>query len=297
MQEYPKMEFQSDSWIRTHTARDVVQNPQRILAFDLAKGLAVLVMLVVNATHVFPAIMTAFPWIRFCEGRAFPIFLILFGVGVARSSASWARLLRRAGTLLTLGLLLASVWPYEILHVYAGLLLLGRGLRRYSTPTLWGGFAISLISFSALVLLVPFSHQYGPLIRYVYNGYFAILPQSAFLLAGLLFERYRPHRIWWMSVGALLVLATTLVSSVSMSYLCAHPGARQLIVWCRMVPYPALPLSVCQAIGVSLLVLGGCTLCARWRLWTPIRWLGRTSLYWYPGHILVLCAWQFIGNA
>jgi len=258
---------------------------KRIPAYDLAKGFAVLTMVFVNASTVFSGLI---PYAHYGDGRAFPVFLMLFGMGLSRSRASKIQFLRRAGTLLTLGFLLSLFWPYEILHVYAGLLFIGLFIRRQPVSVIWVSFFISLVSFSILFLRGPITHDHGWMIRYIYNGYFALLPQSAFMISGMLLFRYLRHRKWWVSLGGILFTATTVFSIMNMRYFSSHSSHKIVVAFCRLTPYPALPVYVGNAIGLSLVMLGLCMWCGHWVLWSPIQWIGRHSLWWYVGHVVVL---------
>ena len=98
--------------------------PGRLQSIDLLRGLAVLGMIVVNATAgvahrdgpVFPLLLHA-DWAGFTiADSVFPAFILIMGVSIALSARGGAAtpILARAGRLVLLGLLLSNIfWLYD----------------------------------------------------------------------------------------------------------------------------------------------------------------------------------------
>lgn len=115
--------------------------PARHLGLDVARALAVLGMLL---AHFGGTLTEDDGWqgsvVRFTDGRAMPLFVILSGVGVAllvqRSTQPWRVMVGRAVLLLLVGLAFEFTTPVAvILQYYALFFLVAVALRRL--PTRW----------------------------------------------------------------------------------------------------------------------------------------------------------------
>ena len=110
----------------------------RTPGFDVARALALLGMVMVNfrgKMHAHHHGIEALVWLGDrIEGKAGALFVVLAGVGVSlrahrgldfeRTRIERRALLERAAILMSLGLLLMHLWPWDILHFYGVYLLL-----------------------------------------------------------------------------------------------------------------------------------------------------------------------------
>ena len=111
------------------------KNSNRIIGFDIARGIAILLMIIVNFKLAFNAysgnsyLLTA---VRFLIGKAAALFVILAGIGMSLLSKKFLvnknkaglqsvkkRIWKRSVFLFIIGLAYLPVWPADILHYYA----------------------------------------------------------------------------------------------------------------------------------------------------------------------------------
>ena len=155
----------------------------RIVGFDLARALAMLIMVLVNFKV---ALLAGAPaphsdWLDLLDGRSAAIFVTLAGIGLSllsqsllkkslrnpsrmhqRDSASghspaqsqirW-QVLRRAGFLAAIGLLFINIWPADILHYYGAMMALSSLVLFWPARGLLSLAALVLVAFPAALLL------------------------------------------------------------------------------------------------------------------------------------------------
>ncbi|MDZ7868364.1 MAG: heparan-alpha-glucosaminide N-acetyltransferase domain-containing protein [Rheinheimera sp.] len=255
---------------------------QRIEGFDLARAIAMLVMVLVNfkVAMLSGAVADNGFGLDLLDGRAAAVFVTLAGIGLSllssktRLSGSAERqqqvrrqVLRRAAFLFIVGLGFVTVWPADILHYYGVMLALA------SLMLFWRG---SLLLGLALVVVLafPFSLWLGvdynagwhwPSLTYPefwswagfsrnlwLNGFHPLLPWFSFLLLGLWLGRlnWQHKAVQWrllLAGGGLALLAEVLAR------FCTDP------LWSAWLgqtsPMPPLPLYVCSAMGSTLIWL------------------------------------------
>jgi|GEM_PF-2439420 len=142
---------------------------QRLIGIDTARGIAVIIMVLIHATNRFQLAMTAregtetvyFGLYQFLQGRGAALFLVLAGVGLSlqvnrRQDFTVLRneLLRRGLFLLAFGLVHKFFYSGDILHVIGIMTLLSIPLLRVRTPvllTVVAGLAVAVpLIFSQL---------------------------------------------------------------------------------------------------------------------------------------------------
>ncbi len=183
---------------------------QRITGVDLARGFAVLGMVILNFKGIFSC-PNSFPiqlcWtIDFMNRRAAAILVMTAGVGLtllsgytlgngpARITAGTRMILaRRAGFLLVAGYLLSMTWSGDILHFYGAYILIGICFLTCSSQTLAAGGALfwlgSFIQFSDYFdWIIQAGEELtisGQLVDLAFTGYYPIFPWAAFLIFGM----------------------------------------------------------------------------------------------------------------
>ena len=117
-------------------------NMDRIIGYDVARGIAILIMLIINFKGVLSAQDANPQWlsdvINFLNRRAAIILVMISGIGLTLSTkaldmnnclllraGSRSLLLNRAFFLLISGYLLSIIWSGDILHFYAVFICLG----------------------------------------------------------------------------------------------------------------------------------------------------------------------------
>ena len=188
----------------------------RILGLDLARGAAILGMIVVNYKTTMALGKEGPPWLvavtGLVDGRAAATFVVLAGVGISlmsRRAREWddseamshirKTLWRRSAVLFAGGLAFATIWPPDILHYYGVYIALGALLLTVKDRVLP---AISLsVVFAFPVLLLIFDYERGwdwstltytefwtpaGFFRHLFfNGFHPVIPWAAFLVFGL----------------------------------------------------------------------------------------------------------------
>lgn len=300
--------------------------PNRVVAYDHARALAIIGMIVVN-TRTIMSRHTLEPWwldtfIDFITGRAAVVFVMLAGAGMvmaydrasedARPSLIM-RLVIRASLLFVVGLLLLTVWMADILHYYTafiigGVILLDRQTQRIRI------FLIVLVAVSMPVCtLVVYESEggqiiealvsTGPLARlmdyfFLSNNY-PMLPWICFFLAGMLLGRLERNpgkcRFQILFINSSIVFIAIEFLSVLLNsepitgrwFDIEEPGWRSFSL---SEAFPVGPLFIFSA-GASGLALISFL---RWlplqthmtTLSYPLSAFGRLSLTFYISHIL-----------
>ena len=176
---------------------------KRIQGYDLARGVAIFAMVVIDFKAFF-CIDETFPqWlytlIEYMDRRAAVILVMLAGAGMTlmsrRAGLAKSRntLFRRAVFLIFCGILIARIWPADILHFYGFFILTGLAMAQLSAPGLLvGAAAFWLISFPGISDSVcgylenltagSLPNQLADLF---FTGYYPVFPWASFYLIGM----------------------------------------------------------------------------------------------------------------
>ncbi|WP_256757560.1 DUF418 domain-containing protein [Cohnella sp. WQ 127256] len=196
---------------------------QRITALDFARAWAIFGMIIVNYKLAMQAENNGAKWLieiaGLFEGRASALFVMLAGLGVslmtrkARSSMNKDLILnnrrslyRRAIFLLITGMLLLLVgWSADILHYYAGFMLVAAGLITVSNNRILGLTVVILLASQLFLIVFDYSkgwdttfHEYASLWtiegffrNLLFNGFHPLFPWLSFFLFGMWMGRQR----------------------------------------------------------------------------------------------------------
>ncbi len=289
----------------------------RIHGIDLARGLAMLGMVIVHYVWAADDTGPAAALARAMDGRAMPLFMMLGGIGVvlvSRRSATPDRGLLIRGTILfVLGLLLDSLdtWIAIVLQFY-GLLFVVSPLLRRLPPRVLGAAAIASVAIGGLTYQVigrapqPTSVDavrdgWPGLRSLLFDGYYPFFPVFAFFAIGMLLARLdlRRDRVaaqlaavgTAVGLGALW-LAGDLAAWFGVDPLAGEAGfgdgtfrAARLL---DASGHSAMPAWVVSAAGTSAAVIGLSLLAARrWPTPTrPVATLGTVALSFYVFQVL-----------
>jgi len=212
----------------------------RIIGYDLARGVAIAGMVVVNFKVVMFSELRGADWLRtltgLLDGRAAAMFVILAGVGASLMTArvrregdliglaeARTRLLCRAVFLLIVGYLFVPIWPADILHYYAFYIGIGAFLLAASDRVLWLWGLLAVALFVGLYSFAGYWDQLDPidlsyagfwtpvgLVRnLLFNGWHPVLPWVGFYLLGMWLGRrdVRDAATRWRIIGVAAVLA------------------------------------------------------------------------------------------
>jgi uncharacterized protein len=192
----------------------------RIEGLDLARGLAILGMVLVNFS-IDANEQSAAEWLSFAvgaiQGRAAAVFVVIAGAGISllvRRARLYQRadllhrgrmtLLRRAGFLLVLGAALLPLWPADILHFYAAYLTVSLLFLNLPSRVLWSSAVAFTMTFVILFFVFDYNAAWNMDAEYVYvwsstlrrisfDGYYPLFPWMAFILVGMWLGRQDLH--------------------------------------------------------------------------------------------------------
>lgn len=224
---------------------------QRIIGFDLARAYAIFGMYIVNFNVVFGNTKDTSLFGRFLSlfsGNSSTVFVMLSGMGIALmtsriheyTSQDRQRLrnivLKRAGFLFVLGILLSLWWPADILHFYGGYMFFGAFLL-FVNKNFHLFFAfVSVVVFHLLILIIPFDTGWnfdtlfykdfwtiqGFIRNMFYNGWNPIFPWLAYFFIGLYLGRLdwtnKPTQLKIFIIGFVLFTTTTLLQGFSSQF-------------------------------------------------------------------------------
>lgn len=176
---------------------------KRIQGYDLARGVAVVVMVIIDFKTFFCGDETFPEWlyalIDYMDRRAAVILVMIAGAGMtllsrrAGMAKSRHTLSKRAVFLMLCGILLSRIWPADILHFYGFFILTGLAMDQLSSPGLLAGAAVfwlvSFLGFSDSVCgyletLTPGSLP-GRLADLFFTGYYPVFPWAALYFLGM----------------------------------------------------------------------------------------------------------------
>jgi uncharacterized protein len=192
------------------------ERSQRQYGFDVARGLAVFGMIIVNFKIAMGAETAGPSWmvwlVGLLEGRAAATFVILAGVGMsllthrARTmgdtrllKAKRTILFKRAAFLFCFGLTYSQLWQADILHFYGVYILLGALILDASDRQLISIAVVFILFFDILFLFLDYEkgwdwqtlnyHDFwtfaGMLRHLFFNGFHPVIPWTAFLIFGM----------------------------------------------------------------------------------------------------------------
>lgn len=280
---------------------------ERIRGYDIARAVAIMVMVVVNFSSMME--VTSYPWdwlktvVEFLYGRAATLFIMLAGLSVAllaarctafeASQALRLRLVKRSALLMVAGLVLWQWWEADILHYYALYLTLSAGIVFFSDKWLRRlTLAVMLLSVPVSALLtagydmsdrIVFDENLPPgaelLWGYLAGDYYSLLPWMAFFLVGMLLGRREPadaafyKRCAWL--GALVCCGVELFSGIAMSRAYALDWEIEGNLWLtffRSDAFPATPLFLFSSGAGAVALIGLCRLTVAAQPRRGLRW-------------------------
>lgn len=185
----------------------------RIIGFDLARAYALFGMFIVNFNTVFGSHANhdgLSGFLNLFNGNSSTLFVILAGMGVALMSNRQhydeiekknikSIVLKRSWFLFSIGLLLYTWWPADILHFYGGYMHVAAFL--LFVPKRWYlvSAVLAIITWHVLFFIIPFESGWDfTILQYIdfwtipgfirntfYNGWNPIFPWIAYFLLGM----------------------------------------------------------------------------------------------------------------
>ncbi|WP_419662913.1 hypothetical protein Dvar_33990 [Desulfosarcina variabilis str. Montpellier] len=306
--------------------------PNRIIAYDHARALAIMGMIVVN-TQVIMDIRVLEPWwmnsfTLFLCGRAAVVFVMLTGAGMVMAydrapettrPLLIRRMIIRAALLYMVGLLLLTVWNADILHYYTTYLLAGVLLLEKRTNHLKKILAVVVAISIPFCVLAFYEYEGGDffegyftreplshIVNYFFLGeYYPVFPWFCFFLIGMLLGRLERLPVRWkykiIFIGSSILLITVELLSVILN--AETITGRWIDIempWWRALSqseaFPVGPLFLFSASASGLAMIALLRLLPERQQPSnhpsPMVAFGRLSLTFYVSHILISCAWS-----
>ncbi len=285
--------------------------PGRITGIDMARGIAMALMVIVHFVNWRQGDGLAFTAAELVSGRAMPLFMLLGGIGVTlmadRSATPARNLAIRAAMLMVLGLVLTEFIDRLaiVLQAYAMLFMLAIGLRRLPSSML-----LALVPVTTAVGAVTYQVVGAPRVltefdglftssegaqSLVFDGYYPLFPVGAFFVFGLWLARLdlRSDRVASLLLGIGTVVgagvwigSNRVASAFGIQVDVGAEVGDGAFRWGRLLDtqgHSAMPAWTISALGTSAAILGFSLLVAprAAAIVRPLTVVGSTSLTFY----------------
>ena len=299
----------------------------RIIGFDLARALAVFIMVFVNFEMVLAEKESAGALAAFfgqLHGKGAALFVILAGVGMslmvnsARACNDLQKirgtqiiLFKRAIFLFVFGLLYLPLWPADILHFYGLYISIGALALRTSRRRLWIGIVTLVWIYPLILLLIDYDSGWDwQLVEYAefwtpagfirnlfINGFHPVIPWLAFVFAGLWLGRQNLLKVVFrrqlLLISIAVFIATQFISSAVLRSALSSGlfSSEDAIALFGTQPMPPLPLYMISAISLSFVIIALCVVLSE--KYRKRRWLinlvitGQMALSHYVTHVVI----------
>lgn len=261
----------------------------RIVGYDLARGLSLFGMLIINYWCLMGERNSDPQWLVYIlgliQGRSAALFVVLAGIGISLLSRQACMtkdadvlrsirhsILKRALFLYIIGLLNCILWPSDILHFYGVYFAIGACLLSAPNHRLGAVAILSITTFSLLSFMVGFDRSWDWDLKTVkdlldilkivchllFSGQYPVFPWLAFLITGMWLGRQNLYDVVFRR-RCLLAGLRIFVVSESLSWIIFHISSHQqycldveeFLLWLAIEPWEPMPLFVFSAIGTS----------------------------------------------
>ncbi|WP_321494159.1 heparan-alpha-glucosaminide N-acetyltransferase domain-containing protein [uncultured Desulfobacter sp.] len=300
---------------------------KRIQGYDLARGVAILAMVLIDFKSFFCVDPTFPEWfwalIDYMDRRAAVVLVMVAGAGMTimscRSGIKNSRntLAKRAAFLLLFGLLLSRIWPADILHFYGFFILIGLAMAQLSNAHLLTGAAlfwsVGFLGFSDT--MCRYLERFGSdslsgwLADLFFTGFYPVFPWASLYILGMWLGRQnlKNYRITipLLASGFLLAVlsecARYFIPAMALKAILAHctcdETAAQIFILLSKLTAMDLalpsPVAIVSGAGTGLCVIMMSFLCAVGLKQGPPQYFliaGKNTLSLYVLHILVIKA-------
>jgi len=299
---------------------------KRIIGIDVARGLAVIGMIIVNFKIVVGSHGDG--WVKsfaqIFDGKAAATFVVLAGVGLALMTNSTAKnpndpkrkmvrkkIIARALFLFLVGLSYTWIWPADILHFYGIYMLLTLVLIYRSSRQILIASTLMILLYPLLILILDYETGWnfatltytdlwtpiGFLRNLFYNGFHPVIPWTAFILFGVWFGRqdlyddsFIKKSLW---ISSATFIGIQVFSSASLYFFSAgNPDTLASIEpLLGTAPMPPLPIYMANGIAISVATISACILQARRypesKIISVLHKTGQLALTFYVAHVII----------
>lgn len=309
---------------------------KRIEGYDFARAIAIFGMVFVNfkivlgSTHGSEAL---YGMVSLLEGRASVLFVVLAGAGISLMSKvqnnngffskKKVSLYKRGFLLILFGLLLAPIWPADILHFYGFYFFIAAFFINSSGKILW--LLVVLVCIMFIFLLLALNYEVGwdfstltyldfwtfkGMLRHIFfNGFHPVFPWVAFIFIGMWLGRkdlqktsLRRNLIVLSGIiWAVVEVASKFLVLVALKSIAPD---NEVLVFLDTAMMPPAPLYMIAASSLAVLIVCvSIEITKNFPQYKPVKWFvctGRLALTLYIAHIFIgmgiMDSLGFIGN-
>jgi len=275
------------------------EGKQRIKGYDVARALAVFIMIIVNfnlvlATTSDHGILQDL--LEALQGKGATLFIVLAGVGISLMVNSTQKkgvllqekqwlLIKRAIFLFVFGLMFTPLWPADILHYYGFYISIGVLLIPTRSSNLWLFIGLLIICYPVILSLIDYetgwnweTNEYtgfwtlaGFTRNLFINGFHPVIPWVAFILAGMWLgkqnlaspEKRKP--IMWLSTVTLIFTQVLSYCSIKIALSVFNIPTEEALASFGTNPMPPMPLFMISGISWSFMIITCC-------IWATQKW-------------------------
>ncbi|MBQ4819323.1 DUF418 domain-containing protein [Aquimarina sp. MMG016] len=270
----------------------MIEHKQRIHGYDLARAIAVFIMIVVNFNLVLASpdhdesVLASM--LQFLQGKGAALFVVLAGVGISllikknlltadSIGLKQKRMLlyKRAAFLFVFGLFFSWMWPADILHFYGCYILIGAIVMTRHSAYLWILALLLIILYPYMLYIIEYEEGWnwvtveytdfwsisGFFRNFFINGFHPVVPWVAFLLAGIWLGRQnmssKPRRnlILWVSVTIFILVQMISKRLIDASLSYTNFSLDETVALYGTSPMPPMPLFMISGISGSFVLI------------------------------------------
>lgn len=304
----------------------MVGNKQRIIGYDIARALAVFIMVIVNFNMVLAktgsnGLLSHI--LNLLQGKGAALFVVLAGAGISlmiktnllnkdRIKLRQKRnvLYKRALFLFVFGLIYMPLWPADILHYYGFYISICAFLMTKRSISLWVVIALLIVLYPFILGFVDYEtgwdwsiNEYtgfwsfdGFFRNLLVNGFHPVIPWAAFALAGVWLGRQnvndkkRSDLILWSSIGTFVIIQLVSYKLIGTYTLLGIPYNDAVAIF-GTKPMPPMPLFMVSGISwsfmVTILCIRGSEKIIDKKVLSPLVKTGQMAFTHYMLHVIV----------
>jgi uncharacterized protein len=299
---------------------------KRIVGIDVARALAIIGMIIVNFKIAIGSVgMDSLQSIiGLLDGKAAATFVVLAGIGIAFMSNSAIKnndppklkkvqtsLFKRAIFLFVIGLLYIPIWPADILHFYGIYMLLTFTLLTSGKRSILAMAMMLIVAYPFIMLVWEYNVGWnfdtleypsfwsvkGFFRNLFYNGFYPVIPWTAFMLIGLWFGKHDLNDLKFIKKSAFISLGiftlTILLSQVLLTILAegSVSAGNELKQILGTSPMPPLPIYMISGSSFAIFTISICVIISEKfknsKVISALKDTGQLALTFYIAHVII----------
>ncbi|QYJ68398.1 DUF418 domain-containing protein [Flavobacterium litorale] len=271
----------------------MLEKRQRIIGYDVARALAVFIMVFVNFNLVLTrvddeGVLTGI--LNLLQGKGATLFIVLAGVGISLMIKANVKndeiklrekrnvLLKRALFLFVFGLLYISIWPADILHYYGFYISIGALLMTSRSVNLWMIIVLLITVYPFILDFVDYEkgwnwkiNEYTDFWTFTgffrslfINGFHPVIPWVAFVLAGIwlgkqnMANKNKRNFILRLSLTIFVLVQVGSYKFIEVVVLLTDIQVEDAVAIYGTKPMPPMPLFMISGISWSFIIIIVC---------------------------------------